>query len=92
MSPKIHDGDVCVFEWYKGGSRNGEIVLTQTNAIDADYGAEYTIKQYHSEKIQTEEGWQHAKVELEPLNKEYKSIRLQDDVEYRTVGVLKCVL
>ena len=92
MSPKIQDGDVCVFEWYKGGTRNGEIVLTQTNAIDADYGAEYTIKQYHSETIQTEEGWHHSKVELIPLNKNYGVIELKDDVEYRTVGVLRCVL
>ena len=92
MSPKIHDGDVCVFEWYKGGSRNGEIVLTQTNAIDADYGAEYTIKQYHSEKIQTEEGWHHSKVELIPLNKEYDTIELSEEADYRTVGVFKCVL
>ena len=92
MLPKIQDGDICIFEWYKGGTRNGEIVLTQTNAIDADYGAEYTIKQYHSEKSQTEEGWQHSKVELIPLNKEYDTIELSEDADYRTVGVLKCVL
>lgn len=92
MQPKIQDGDICVFEWYKAGSRNGEIVLTQTNAIDADYGAEYTIKQYRSEKTQIEDGWQHSKVELIPLNKEYGVIELNEEMEYRTVGILKCVL
>ena len=92
MLPKIHDGDICVFEWYKGGSRNGEIVLTQTNAIDAEYGDEYTIKRYRSEKTQTEDGWQHSKIELVPMNKEYDIIELSEDSEYRTVGVLKCVL
>ena len=92
MLPRIKDGDICVFEWYKAGSRNGEIVLTQTNAIDTEYGAEYTIKQYHSEKTQTEDGWRHSKVELVPLNKEYDTIELSEDAEYRTVGVLKCVL
>lgn len=92
MLPRIKDGDICVFEWYKAGSRNGEIVLTQTNAIDAEYGAEYTIKQYHSEKTQTEDGWRHSKVELVPLNKEYDTIELSEDADYRTVGVFKCVL
>jgi len=92
MLPKIQDGDICVFEWYKAGSRDGEIVLTQTNAIDAEYGAEYTIKQYRSEKTQTEEGWQHTKIELQPLNKDYDVIELDSETEYRTVGVLKCVL
>ena len=92
MLPKIHDGDICVFEWYKAGSRNGQIVLTQTNAIDAEYGAEYTIKQYRSEKTQTEEGWEHTKVELIPLNKEYNVIELDGETQYRTIGTLKCVL
>lgn len=92
MLPKIKDGDICVFEWYKAGSRNGEIVLTQTNAIDAEYGAEYTIKQYSSEKTQTQDGWQHTKIELVPLNKEYGIIELDGESVYRTVGVLKCVL
>ena len=92
MLPKIHDEDICVFEWYKAGSRNGEIVLTQTNATDAEYGAEYTIKQYRSEKTQAEDGWEHTKVELIPLNKEYNVIELDGETQYRTIGTLKCVL
>lgn len=27
-----------------------------------DYGGMYTIKKYHSEKLVTDEGWQHTKV------------------------------
>ena len=92
MLPKIQDGDICVFEWYKAGSRNGEIVLTQCSERDLDYGGMYTIKKYHSEKKTTEEGWQHTKVELQPLNKDYDMIALDGETEYRTVGVLKCVL
>ena len=92
MLPKIKDGDICVFEWYKAGSRNGEIVLTQCSERDLDYGGMYTIKKYHSEKKTTEEGWQHTKVELQPLNKDYDVIALDGETEYRTVGVLKCVL
>ena len=92
MIPKIQDGDICVFEWYRAGSRNGEIVLTQCRNNDPEYGGRYTIKKYHSEKAVTEEGWQHTKVELIPLNKDYDVIELDEDSEYRTIGVLKCVL
>ena len=92
MLPKIKDGDLCVFEWYKAGSRNGEIVLTQSSEFDSEYGGKYTIKKYHSEKMATEEGWQHSKVELIPLNKDFDVIELDEETEYRTIGVFKCVL
>lgn len=92
MQPKIQDGDICVFEWYKAGSRNGEIVLTQSSEFDSEYGGKYTIKKYHSEKVVTEEGWQHSKVELIPLNKDFDVIELDEETEYRTIGILKCVL
>lgn len=92
MLPKIKDGDLCVFEWYRAGSRNGEIVLTQSSELDSEYGGKYTIKKYHSEKVVTEEGWQHSKVELIPLNKDYNVIVLDEETKYRTIGILKCVL
>ena len=92
MLPKIKDGDLCVFEWYRAGSRNGEIVLTQSSEFDSDYGGKYTIKKYHSEKVVTEEGWHHSKVELIPLNKDFDVIELDEETEYRTIGILKCVL
>ncbi len=92
MLPKIHDGDLCVFEWYHAGSRNNEIVLTQCQDYDIDYSGKYTIKKYHSEKIQNEEGWQHTKIELIPLNSDYNTIELDLDNNYRTIGILKCVL
>ena len=92
MLNKIKDGDICVFEWYKAGSREGEIVLTECNEKDIDYGGMYTIKKYHSEKIVTEEGWQHTKVELKPLNNDYDVIELNEDSECRTIGIFKCVL
>ena len=92
MLPKIKDGDICVFEWYRAGSRNGEIVLTQSNEFDSDYGGKYTIKKYHSEKTITDEDWKHTKIELIPLNKDYNVIELDSDTEYRTIGVLKCIL
>ena len=94
MLPKIHDGDLCVFEWYRAGSRNGEIVLTECNEKDIDYGGMYTIKKYHSEKLVTEEGWQHTTIQLKPMNPEYSSIMLnhEEAEQYRTIGVLRHVI
>lgn len=95
MFPKIKDGDICVFEWYNqiGGSREGEIVLTQSSEIDLEYGGKYTIKKYHSEKSTDSDGsWRHTKVELIPLNPEYSAIELDKEHDYKTIGILKCVL
>ena len=92
MLPKIHDGDICIFEWYHAGSRNGEIVLSQSNEYDDAYGGRYTIKRYYSEKTVTDEGWQHTKVELQPLNPDFDSIVLSGDESVRTIGIFKCVI
>lgn len=51
MEPKISDGDICIYEWHKGGSHNGEIVLTECNEHDTNYNGSYTIKKYYSEKV-----------------------------------------
>lgn len=92
MLPKIKDGDICIFEWYNAGSRNGEIVLTQSSEYDSEYGGKYTIKRYHSEKTVTDEGWQHSKVELQPLNPDFDSIELDEFGDYKTIGIFKCIL
>jgi phage repressor protein C with HTH and peptisase S24 domain len=92
MLPKIKDGDICIFEWYNAGSRNGEIVLSQISEYDDAYDGRYTIKRYHSEKTVTDEGWQHSKVELQPLNPDFDPIELSEDDDVRTIGIFKCVL
>ena len=92
MLPKIKDGDICIFEWYNAGSRNGEIVLSQISEYDDAYDGRYTIKRYHSEKTVTNEGWQHSKVELQPLNPDFEPIELSEDDDVRTIGIFKCVL
>ena len=96
MLPKIKNGDLCVFELYgpnNAGSRNGEIVLTECPDKDSDTNCHYTIKKYHSEKQQNENGaLVHTSIKLVPLNKDYDVIELDEDTEYRTVGILKCVL
>lgn len=92
MLPKIKDGDLCIFEWYTAGSRDGEIVLTQISEFDDAYDGRYTIKRYHSEKTITDEGWQHSKVELQPLNPDFEPVQISEDEDFRTIGILKCIL
>lgn len=96
MLPKIKDGDLCVFELYGphgGGSRNGEIVLTECPSKDTDTDCHYTIKKYHSEFAHKEDGTMvHSKIELIPLNKDYDVIELDRETSYRIIGVLKYVI
>jgi SOS-response transcriptional repressor LexA len=91
MYPDIKDGDICVFEWYNqaGGTREGDIVLAECNGFDD----EATIKMYHSVKKHYDDGsWEHEKIELIPLNKDYDVIELDSEDKYRTIGIFKCVL
>lgn len=96
MLPKIKDGDLCVFERYQGGSREGEIVLSQVNEYYEEYGGKYTIKKFHSEKTMNEEGVEvHSKIELLPLNKDgFQTIEIPEDNEANiaVVGILKYII
>ena len=96
MEPKIHDGDYCVFNRNVGGSRQGKIVLVEHhNYYDDDFGGAYSIKEYSSSKNYDEFGnWQHEKIELKPLNKDYNPIILtpDDGDEFRVIGEFVCVL
>lgn len=90
MEPRINDGDFCVFRANPAGSRQGKIVLVQhTNYYDTDYAGAYSIKEYSSAKSYDEFGnWQHEKIELIPLNKDYNPIILtpDDGDEFRVIG------
>lgn len=94
MRPLIQDGDICIFEWYRAGSREGEIVLTESNEYDSDYAGKFTIKEYHSTKEMTADGWSHASIKLKPLNPSYDTIVInrEEADQYRTVGILKTVV
>lgn len=96
MLPKIKDGDLCVFERYHGGSREGEIVLSQVNEYYEEYGGKYTIKKFYSEKTVNEEGVEvHSKIELQPLNKDgFQTIEIPEDNEAKiaTIGILKYII
>ena len=90
MEPRIHDGDYCLFETYKGGSREGKIVLAEHHGeVDSDYEGAYSIKVYHSKKTYDEFGdWQHESITLSPLNRDYEpiSIDAEDADSFRIVA------
>lgn len=67
MNRIIPDGSVCLFRRYRGGSRQGRIVLAElTDYVDADFGSRYTVKEYESTKYTDEEGWHHESIRLLP--------------------------
>ncbi|MGD7652000.1 MAG: DEAD/DEAH box helicase family protein [Verrucomicrobiales bacterium] len=75
MEPKIKDGSWNLFRPCPQGSREGRIVLVQFNSMgDPENGGRFTVKKYHSAKTVTEDGWQHASIELLPLNPDYDPI------------------
>lgn len=97
MLPRIHPGDLCVFEVYgdsgNAGSRDGQIVLARQSRKDNDYNCQYTIKQYHSEKDPITN--LNTKIELRPLNKDgYDPIIIypENEGEIIVLGVLKDVI
>ncbi len=97
MNKIIPNGSICLFEKYSGGSRNGLIVLAELTSIqDSDFGSSYTVKEYHSTKVQGEDGWSHSTITLKPLstNPKYKELILEDDdlKEFKVIGVFKGVL
>lgn len=80
MEPKISDGDYCVFEKDRGGTRDNKIVLVECrDSVDPDSG-KYTIKKYLSEKIEgPDEVIVQQRINLIPLNKNFKTIVLGAD-------------
>jgi DUF2075 family protein/SOS-response transcriptional repressor LexA len=97
MNKRIPNGSYCLFSQDNGGSRNGKIVLVEsTNFIDAEFGSRYTVKEYRSETLQTDDGWSHQSIVLRPLsnNPVFQDIALGwDEVSVmRVVGILEMVL
>ena len=92
MLPKIKDGDLCLFKWYRGESLSDEIVLTQCRDYDEEYESSYTIKRFHPRAALPGEP---RTIALEPLNtQKYHSILLseEDGCDYKTVGIFVKVL
>ena len=92
MLPKIKDGDLCLFKWYKGETLYDNIVLTQCRDYDSEYESSYTIKRFHNNDVVEGEP---RTISLQPLNKaEYEPILLseEDGCDYKTIGVFVKVL
>lgn len=92
MNKKIPNGSYCLFKQDEGGSRNGKIVLAEHYAIqDSDFGAGYTVKEYHSKKNIENEQWSHQYIILKPLStsKDFKDIILtqEETIELKIIGV-----
>jgi len=78
MEPRIPDGSLCVFRAGVVGSRQGRLLLVERFG-STETGSRYTIKKYTSKKTSSsEEGWEHASVRLEPLNKEFEGFELKE--------------
>lgn len=93
MLPKIHPGDLCLFEkygpMYRGG-RDGNIVLVRQSNMDDDYGCQYTIKEFYSD-MDPQTG-RTIKVELRPLNQKFHTIKVKESDQVDVIAILKCVL
>jgi SOS-response transcriptional repressor LexA len=67
MNKRIPNGSICIFKKPEGGSRNGKIVLVESrDTQDPDFNSGFTVKTYSSQKIITEEGWEHTEIVLKP--------------------------
>jgi len=91
MNRVIPNGSICLFKPYKGGSRNGKIVLVEHMDIqDQDFSSAFTIKTYSSEKVVSEEGWEHTSIVLRPnsFDHSYKNIIINEEnaAEMKVVG------
>jgi len=97
MNKVIPNGSFCMFKRYAGGSRSGKIVLVESTDIhDSDFGSCYTVKEYHSEKSISVEGWRHERIILKPLStiQDYKPIILQPKSvdQFKIIGEFVCIL
>ena len=82
MEPEIPANHYCLFRQPRAGSRNGRRLLVwHEGKTDSETGGSYTVKVYRSEKVETEEGMQHARIILEPLNPQYEPIVLTPEDE-----------
>ncbi|MFT4018760.1 MAG: DUF2075 domain-containing protein [Agriterribacter sp.] len=97
MNKVIPDGSVCLFRKYTGGSRDGKIVLVESDYVqDQDSGSRFTVKEYHSTKHITEEGWIHESITLKPLSTsdKYEDIHLTGSKlnSLKVIGIFEAVL
>jgi len=82
MEPMIPDGSFCLFFAPVAGSRQGKVVLAELrDGLDPETGERYSVKRYTSAKMETEDGWRHVEVSLEPVNHDFAPLTLAVDDE-----------
>ncbi|WHT39539.1 DUF2075 domain-containing protein [Myroides sp. mNGS23_01] len=96
MNKVIPNGSICLFQKDFVGSRNGLITLVEgLNTIDAEFGDNYTIKEYSSKKTTDEDGWKHEEIILKPVSTDFfEPIVLRDEetINFKVIGVFIKVL
>ncbi|MDG5490767.1 DUF3427 domain-containing protein [Psychroserpens sp. SPM9] len=97
MNKIIPNNSICLFKKYFAGSRSGKILLIENrDSYDPDFNSSFTVKTYSSEKIITDEGWQHNSIILKPnsYDKSFKNIILDEEnsKEMRVIGEFVKVL
>lgn len=69
MNKKIPNGSFCLFKRDPGGSRENKIVLVENFGIhDQEFGAGYTVKKYSSQKVMSDDSWNHSEIRLQPMS------------------------
>jgi len=99
MNKIVQDGQIALFKRYRGGSRNGLMVIAEYfNLQDAEYGSCYTFKEYFSQKAVNEAGWQHENIVLKPksFDPTYEDIVIEPtslhERAFSVIGIFECVL
>jgi type III restriction enzyme len=90
MEPRIPANSYCLFREPGAESRKGKTVLVwHRGVIDSETGGQYTVKVYNSEKLVTEEEWEHTRITLKPLNSKYDPIELmpKDEGDVRVLAL-----
>lgn len=91
MNRKIPNGSWCLFGPPPVGSREGKIVLVQSQDIhDSEMGGHYTVKVYRSEKVVDGDEWEHRSIRLEPVSSDagFEPIVLDPEVgaDFTVIG------
>ena len=91
MNRVIPNGSICLFKSYTGGSRNGKVLLIENRDLqDQDFNSAFTIKTYSSEKIVSEDYWEHVSIVLRPnsFDSTYQDIIITEEnaQDMRVVG------
>lgn len=82
MNKIIPNDSICLFKEYTGGSRNGKIVLVENiDFQNTEFNSAFTVKTYTSEKVVTDEGWQHTNIVLKPnsTNSNFEDIIINEE-------------